>query len=322
MNGDNYARPLSEARSFPNSEKNVTSQFEAEDCYLQKCSGSKSQHSVSELPFVSQRFEHGSDCPRDHSRRSSDMEKPCRNGDVKLFGKILSNPLQKQNSIAHENGEKEAPHLKPAGKSATFKLTGHHPTEGNMAFLKCDRNNQLGPENFPLSHGFWDENRTQTGLPDSAALLAKYPAAFSNYPVPSSKMPQQTLQSVVKSNECNQSGLSVFPSRDVSGTNGVVDYQLYRSHDSTGVQPFAVDMKQREDIFVEMQRLNGQQARGMVGMNVVEKGAILVGGPCTGVSDPVVAIKRHYAKTDQYGGQNGTVFREEESWRGKGDLGR
>jgi nuclear receptor co-repressor 1 len=81
-------------------------------------------------------------------------------------------------------------------------------------------------------------------------------------------------------------------------------------------------MKQREDIFVEMQRLNGQQARGMVGMNVVEKGAILVGGPCTGVSDPVVAIKRHYAKTDQYGGQNGTVFREEESWRGKGDLGR
>ncbi|KAG6765244.1 hypothetical protein POTOM_029271 [Populus tomentosa] len=323
MNGDIYVRPLSEARSFPNKEKNVTpeknvtSQFEAEDCYLQKCSGSKSQHSVSELPFLSQCFEHGSDRPRDHSRRLSDMEKPCRNGDVKLFGKILSNPLQKQNSNAHENGEKEAPHLKPAGKSATFKLTGHHPTEGNVAFLKCDRNNQLGPENFPMSHRFWDENRTQTGLPDSAALLAKYPAAFSNYTVPSSKMPQQRLQSVVKSNECNQSGTSVFPSREVSGTNGVVDYQLYRNHDNDGV-----DMKQREDIFVEMPRLNGQQARGMVGMNVVEKGGILVGGPCTGVSDPVVAIKRHYAKADQYGGQNGTVFREEESRRGKGDLGR
>uniref|UniRef100_A0A6N2M606 SANT domain-containing protein n=1 Tax=Salix viminalis TaxID=40686 RepID=A0A6N2M606_SALVM len=317
MIGDIYGRPLSEARIFPNSEKNVTGQFEAEDCYLQKCSGTKAQHSVSDPPFLSQCFEHASDHPRDHSQRSSDMEKPCRNGDVKLFGKILSNPSQKHDSIAHENGEKEAPHLKPAGKSANFKSTGHHPTEGgSMAFLK--RHNSHGLENFPMrSHGFWDGNRTQSGLPDSAALLAKYPAAFSKYPVPSSKMPQQTLQAVVKSKECNLSGMSVLPSREASGTNGVVDYQMYISHDSTGVQPFTVEKKQREDIFVEIPRLNGQQARGgMVGMNVVGRGGALAGGACSGVSDPVVAIKRHY------GGQNGTVFREEESRRGNGDIGR
>ncbi|KAF9676706.1 hypothetical protein SADUNF_Sadunf08G0030900 [Salix dunnii] len=325
MIGDIYGRPLSEARIFPDSEKNVTSQFEAEDCYLQKCSGTKAQHSVSELPFLSQCFEHASDHPRGHSQRTSEMEKPCRNGNVKLFGKILSNPSQKHDSIAHENGEKEAPHLKPAGKSANFKSTGHHPTEGgSMAFLKRDRHNPHGLENFPMrSHGLWDGNRTQSGLPDSAALLAKYPAAFSKYPVTSSKMPQRTLQAVVKSKECNLSGMSVLPSREVSGTNGVVDYQMYISHDSTGVQPFTVDKKQREDIFVEIPRLSGQQAGGgMVGMNVVGRGGVLAGGPCTGVSDPVVAIKRHYAKADQYGGQNGIVFREEESWRGNGDIGR
>lgn len=85
---------------------------------------------------------------------------------------------------------------------------------------------------------------------------------------------------------------------------------------------FTVDMKQREVILAEMQRLNGQQTRGMAGVNVVGRGGILVGGACTGVSDPVAAIKRHYAKADQYGGQSGIVFREEESWRGKGDIGR
>ncbi|CAK7325494.1 unnamed protein product [Dovyalis caffra] len=325
MKGDISCRPFSEAQSLPNSEKTVTSQFEAQDSYLQKCSSSKVEHLVPELPFLSQRSGHGSDHPRDHSCSSSDMEKPCRNGDVKLFGKILTNPLQKQNSSGHENGEKEVQHHKPTSKSATFKFTGHHPTEGNVAQLKCDRNNQLGLENVPMrSYGFWDGNRIQTGfqaIPDSAALLAKYPAAFSSYHVPSSKMPQQILQAAVKSNECNLNGLPVFPSREVSGSNGVVDYQMYRSPDSAGGLPFAVDLKQREDIFAEMQRLNGQQARGMVGMNVAGRAGILVGGPCT-VSDPVAAIKRHYAKADQYGGQSGIVFREEEPWRGKGDIGR
>ncbi|KAJ6325414.1 hypothetical protein OIU76_012489 [Salix suchowensis] len=296
MNGVISGRHLSGAQGLPNPEK-VTSQFEAQEYYLQKCSSLKAQHSVPELPFLSQHHGRGSDHPRDHSRRSPDVEKSCRNGDVKLFGKILTTPLQKQNASAHENGEKEAQHLKPTSKSATFKFTGHRPKEGNM-------------ENVPMrSYGFWDGNRIQTGypsMPDSAALLVKYPAAFSNYHMSSSKMPQQTLQAAVKSNERNLNGISVFPSREVTGSNGVVDYQMHRSHDSTGVAPFTVDMKQREDILAEMQRLNGQQPRGMAG----------------GVSDPVVAIKRHYAKADQYGGQSGIVFREEESWRGKRDIGR
>ncbi|KAB5538929.1 hypothetical protein DKX38_016462 [Salix brachista] len=326
MNGVISGRHLSGAQGLPNPEKKVTSQFEAQEYYLQKCSSLKAQHSVPELPFLSQHHGHGSDHPSDHSRRLPDVEKSSRNGDVKLFGKILTTPLQKQNASAHENGEKEAQHLKPTSKSATFKFTGHRPKEGNMALLKCDPNNQLALENVPMrSYGFWDGNRIQTGfpsMPDSAALLVKYPAAFSNYHMSSSKMPQQTLQAAVKSNERNLNGISVFPSREVTGSNGVVDYQMHRSHDSTGVAPFTVDMKQREDILAEMQRLNGQQPRGMAGVNVVGRGGILVGGACTGVSDPVVAIKQHYAKADQYGGQSGIVFREEESWRGKRDIGR
>ncbi|KAF9674855.1 hypothetical protein SADUNF_Sadunf10G0170300 [Salix dunnii] len=329
MNGVISGKLVSGAQGLPNPEKNVTGQFEAQDYYLQKCSSLKAQHSVPELPFLSQHHGRGSDHPRDHSRDHSRMspgvEKSCRNGNVKLFGKILTNPLQKQNSSAHENGEKGAQHLKPTSKSATFKFTGHRPKEVNMALSKCDPNNQLALENVPMrSYGFWDGNRIQTGfpsMPDSTAILVKYPA-FSNYHMSSSKMPQQTLQAAVKSNERNLNGISVFPSREVTGSNGVVDYQMHRSHDSTGVPSFTVDMKQREDILAEMQRLNGQQARGMAGVNVVGRGGILVGGACTGVSDPVVAIKRHYAKADQYGGQSGIVFREEESWRGKGGIGR
>ncbi|GFZ14790.1 duplicated homeodomain-like superfamily protein [Actinidia rufa] len=64
-----------------------------------------------------------------------------------------------------------------------------------------------------------------------------------------------------------------------------------------------------------------QAAKCMVGINVVGRGVILVGA-CTGVSEPLAAIKMHYAKAEQYGVQTTSVIREDESWRGKGDLGR
>lgn len=64
-----------------------------------------------------------------------------------------------------------------------------------------------------------------------------------------------------------------------------------------------------------------QAAKGMVGINVVGRGAILVGA-CTSVSELLAAIKMHYAKAEQYGVQTASVIREGESWRGKGDLGR
>lgn len=334
MNGDISCRPVSEVQSLPTAERNSTNQFVAQDCYLQKCTSSKPQCSVPELPLLSQHSEQGSDHSRDHSWSSSDVEKPSRNGDVKLFGKILSNPssLQKSNPSVHESVEQGSHCPKAGSKSSNLKFTGHQSTDESCSVLKFDRNNYLGLENVPVkSYGFWDGNKIQTGfssLPEY--FLAKYPAAFSNYHV-SSKMEQQALQAAVKCNDRNLNGVSVLPPREISGSNGVVDYQMCRSHDSSKVQPFSVDLKQRQDIFSEMQRRNGfeaisslqQQGRGVVGMNVVGRGGILVGGSCTGVSDPVAALKMHYAKTEQFGGQNGAaIIREEESWRSKGDIGR
>lgn len=321
MNGDISCLPHSKSQSMSNSEVVLPSPEIVQD-FLRKCSSSKPNSSASENPLLSTKVEELTDQSRSHSRSLSDTDKPCRNGDFKLFGQILT---------THDS-DKETNHPRHCGKSSTTKFTGHPNADGNnLSMLKFDCSN-IGLENVPLrSYGYWDGNRIPTGfpsLPDSAVLLAKYPAAFGNYPSSSPKVEQQALQAVVKSSECSLNGLSVFPPREVSGSNGgMMEYQMYRNRDSSKVQPFTVDMKQRQDIFSEMQRRNGfeamsQQGRGIVGMNVMGRGGILVGGPCTGVSDPVAAIKMHYAKTEQYGGQNGGIVREEESWRGKGDIGR
>ncbi|GMY08737.1 isoform 2 of nuclear receptor corepressor 1 [Fagus crenata] len=337
MNGDVSCAKLSEGQNLSQSERNISTGYMAQDCFLQKCSSSKPHCPVAELPLLSQKREQTSDHSRAHSRSLSDTDKPCRNGDVKLFGQILSHPssTQKSNSSTHENEEKGMHNPKSSSSLSNLKVTGLPNVEGNSTLLKIDANNFL-VDNVPLSYGFWDGNRRQTGFssfPDSALLLAKYPNAFANYPTPSTKIELPPALQGVKSNERNLNGVSVFPTREISSSNGLVDYQVYRSREGpktlNGVPPFSVEMKQRQDIFSEMQRRNGfeavsslqSQGRGMVGMNVVGRG-VLVGGPCTSVSDPVAAIKMHYAKTDQYGGQTGSIIREEESWRGKGDIGR
>ncbi|XP_076898194.1 uncharacterized protein LOC143551696 [Bidens hawaiensis] len=87
--------------------------------------------------------------PCTQQRRSSslDIEKPSRSGDVKLFGKIITN-----SGIA-----------KPSDKKVD-------------SVKSC---------NLKSSYGFWDGNRIQPGLsslPETAVLLAKFPAAFGNMP--------------------------------------------------------------------------------------------------------------------------------------------
>lgn len=344
LNGDVSCRNLSEVHNTLKLNRSIKSHFTTQEYHLHKCNSSKTQHSFADFPLVSQKKE--MDHPKIRSHSLSDSEKPSRNGDVKLFGQILTNPssMQKANSSSHVNEEKGSHHHRSSNKSTNLKFSSHHSSDGNSGILKFDHNNFLGLENVPVrSYGFWDGSRIQPAypsLPDSAILLAKYPAAFSNYPTSSSKVEQQQqqqpLQAVVKSNERNVNGVSVFPTREISNGNGVVDYQVYRSRDGTKVQPFTVDVKQRQDIFSELQRRNGfeaisslqQQGRGMVGVNVVSRGGIIVGGPCTGVSDPVAAIKMHYAKSDhpQYGGGQAasSIIREDESWRGSkgGDIGR
>ncbi|XP_057485880.1 LOW QUALITY PROTEIN: uncharacterized protein LOC130772157 [Actinidia eriantha] len=307
----------------------------SKECLLQKCNTSQTQNSVAELPFLSQeqRIDHSQPPPCS----LSDTEKPCRNGDLKLFGKILTYPKSQQQNediiVNHENKDKGVQPPKLSSKTFNLKFNGTHSVDGNSVPPKLDHINYLGLENLPMSYGYWDGTRIRTGfssLPDSAILLAKYPAAFSNYSS-SSDSEQQRLHSGARSNERNLNGVSVFSTREKSSSNGVADYPLYRNQEGR-VQPFTVDMKQRQEMLrSEMQRRNGFEVvsnipqattKGMVGINVVGRGGILVGACTTGVSDPVAAIKMHYAKAEQYGGQTASIVREDESWRGKGDLGR
>ncbi|CAL0316092.1 unnamed protein product [Lupinus luteus] len=293
--------------------------------------------SASELPLLPQKIEHTDDQFKTRLQHLSDSEKIPRNGNVKLFGKILTNPSSTQNpnltsKASEENGTR---HPKLSSKSSSLKFFGHHNADGNLKTLKFDRDDNLGLENVPVrSYGYWDGNRIQTGLsslPDSAILLAKYPAAFGNYPSSSAKLEQQSLQQVfARNNDRHFNGASAFATRDINGSNGMIDYQMFRSRDGPKMQPFVVDVKHRQDVFSELQRRKGfeaisslqHQGRGMAGMNSIGRPGILMGGSCSGISDPVAAIKMHYSNSDMYGGQSGSITRDHESWGGKGDLGR
>lgn len=290
--------------------------FSTSGCFLQKCNGTNlGGGSVSDL-LIPNREQTGGN--------SSNVEKPCRNGDVKLFGQILSKPSSKANPSSNAQ---RSDGINQQLKVVNDSFSANHSLDGNSATTKFERNNFLGSENHPVRNfGFRDGNMIQTGfssLPDSAILLAKYPAAFGNYALSSTKLEQPTLHGIVKTTERNLNGPPVFPARDSSSNNGVAaaDYQMYRNRD---VQPFTIEMKQRQDtVFSEMQRRNGfdivggmqQQGRGVV----VGRGGIL---QCTGVSDPVAAIKMHYAKAEQFSGQAASIIREDDSWRSKGDVSR
>lgn len=164
------------------------------------------------------------------------------------------------------------------------KVNGSSQENGNArkSFnLKFDNNhgddrNNVGLLDVPLkrSYGFWDGNRIQTGfpsLPDSSILLAKYPAAFGTH-------------SSVK-----------------TGSNVVSGFQtreLYSYKTQEAVPPFTVDKLLMPRRNLSSESLSTLQQTGAR--------AVVVG--CNGVSDPVAAIRMHYAQTEQYkNGSNGDI---------------
>ncbi|GAB4836484.1 hypothetical protein Ancab_001395 [Ancistrocladus abbreviatus] len=280
-----------------------------EDCHLKKCSCVASQDLVTELNFRPESEvppkDLGSDLPC-----PANNEKQCGNGDVKLFGQILSKPSSVE---------------KPLSCVKDVKPFLNHCMKDNLISPNHDHANYLGLEKFPArSYGFWDGTRIQTGhtsLPDSATamLLAKYTAAVSNCSLPSSKTEQQ----IVNTNECHLNGASVFPSREsCSSIGGLADHQACRNQD--GMQPFKVEMKQRQDMLSEVQRnrleavssLQQQQGKGngFVKLNAVQ----VEGSYGGGISDPVAALRLYYSKAQAAASGKGTgnIVREEESWRG------
>ncbi|XP_068636369.1 uncharacterized protein [Aristolochia californica] len=282
---------------------------------------------VPELSFLPREHDHQLDVPVRAYSHTSDMndEQGCKSGDVKLFGQILSHltPLKQLSSSSQWNGEK-APSPK-SSKSVCLKLSEHRMDGASALSKKTEPGDcYLGVDEYPMkTYGFWDGTRIQTGLPslpDNAVLSSKYPAVTDYH----------HLRRIVPTSK-----------EVVTSSNGIGDgYQMYRSsYEGGSLKPFGlVDVKQQERILSELHKQekilselkkqrNGYEDSGMlgfqqgvVGMNVVG-GGILVGGTCTGVTDPVAAIKMHYATAEQrFGGSSGGIIREEDPWRG--DVGR
>ncbi|KAL0358676.1 UNVERIFIED_CONTAM: Nuclear receptor corepressor 1 [Sesamum angustifolium] len=327
INGDVNSKKHVLLRNIPKQDGKLHSDRHTEFT-LQKCSSSRHQSEDVQALFPSQ--EQGRDHIRDLSGHSPDVDKPSRNGDVKLFGTILISSQQKPSSCAQEPRDDNGQHNRAGCQSLNLKFSADQKGISDASQSKFG-GNDLGSENIPArSFSFWDGNRTQTGfppLPDSTLLLTKYPAVFSNHSTAAGELEQPPFHGVVRSNDCPGNDVSVFPSGDLSSSNGLADYHVLRQE----LQSFTIDMKQSQDaVFSEMQRRKGfdavsgvmQQARGMVGINVVGRGGVLVGGQCAGVSDPVTAIKMHYAKAQNYNGQAGNKNREDDKRRSNGDTGR
>nr|XP_010920880.1 uncharacterized protein LOC105044622 isoform X3 [Elaeis guineensis] len=219
---------------------------------------------------------------------SEPEEQMHRTSDVKLFGQIICHPSssQKSDSSPHEcNSKPSAPRI---NRSSTWKPSD--AVKAGMPFASTSGNSgHVGLEELPArSYGFCDGNIVQTGfssLPESAVMLAKYHGSLA--------------------------GMSFYSAKDgVPCSNGILAQQSYMQH-------LASDGKRLES-FCELQKRNGiemvsgfqQQGRvARLGTNMVGGGILSSGG----VSDPVAALKMHYAARAK------VLSSEMESWRG--DIG-
>ncbi|XP_057798987.1 uncharacterized protein LOC131014870 [Salvia miltiorrhiza] len=205
-----------------------------------------------------------------------------RNGDVKLFGKILSS--SQQNPVEQADDNSSSPNHRT--KSLNLKVSSE---QKDSAQSKFDYNSYAPPEKTAVRRfALWDGSRIQTTLippiPDSARLLAKYPSAFSNFALPSLCEPVD--------------GASVFQSREMSSSNGVKQLQ--------------------DDTLAEMQRRSASNAAsGTSGVDVGGRGRMVFGGQYHSLTDPVAAIKMHYARMQGGNGVDG-----DDRWISSRDVGR
>ncbi|XP_039038905.1 uncharacterized protein LOC120176564 [Hibiscus syriacus] len=251
INDDVGCSQLAELKRRSPSERGVAGSFLAHD-YLHKCNSPKP---AAELPRLVQKSEQANSRQKSHFWSLSDTEKPCRNGNVKLFGQILNSSSQDDEKVVH---------FSKSAKYSDLNLTSCKNVGGNGSLSKFDENISFAPENVPRrSYGLWDGNRIQTGLsslPDSAILVAKYPGAFVNYSSSSSSQMEQQASQTFRNTDRNLNGVSVFTPREINSNGTVTDYQAYRGHDCTKVAPFTADVKQQQGMFSEKQRPYGGQS--------------------------------------------------------------
>lgn len=217
---------------------------------------------------------------RSHSQTScrETGEQSHRTGDVRLFGQILSQPSsqQKPTSSSEDCGNSPPP---MQHKSLTMKPSNCRTVVATSSGPgSSEKTSQV---ELPLrSYGFWDGNRIQTGyssLPESAVMTAN------------------------------------FQGPHPSNSGVMTDYhQAY-------MQTLAAGGKWL-DSFPELPQQNGfdqvsgfqQEGRVVLGANMTA-GSTILGGARGGVSDPVAALRLHYARRSKI------VKSEVQSWRD--DLG-
>nr|CAD1841932.1 unnamed protein product [Ananas comosus var. bracteatus] len=245
-----------------------------------KCNGSSVSHSSSATLTPSKIDD------------KSEVQQSQLTGDIKLFGKILSQPSsQKSTTSPPEN--KSRP-LSPAtnGSSALAKPS-NIVNDGAPHSSVPGSSSKTGLEELPVrSYGFWDGNRIQTGfssLSESALMLAKYQGSLA--------------------------GVSLYKDGAPGGNAVIKDY-----HPSF-LQHLSSDGKRVEN-FTELQKrgagiepMSGfkQSGRAVVRLgaaNIVGPAGILADGA---VSDPVAALKMLYPSSGQ------VIGAEMKSWTG--DIG-
>lgn len=276
-------------------------QCSGRDFHLQSCHSRKAVSSDAELASAC----HEGDPSIPVSGSQPYVNKLSTNGDVKLFGQILSKTSQHKANLGSESSRVKCSTSRQAVNAHVKHDPGHIVGLGNLP---------------PRKIGFPDQNRILDGsstLPDSTILLARYPTAFSNYVPPSSKIEFPSLFGVAKSGECSLNGVSTFSDKDVSVNNGSTDLHMYRNQEMQSLS-----------ILAQMQRIKSfdmvpgmqQQSGSMVAINVVGHRGVL-GGQFVGVSDPVSAIKMQNTKAEQQQFSGGrlaaNIIREDDPWRGK-----
>ncbi|GAB2286791.1 hypothetical protein Dimus_021186 [Dionaea muscipula] len=296
--------------------------------YLRKCKSSVAQNSVTELNFLPGTIVESEES-EDQLPHPFDVNRPRRNGDVKLFGKILGMPSSMCKSRSKVTVKEDNGMLHPSSVSLLdVKESVNHNLNEESIVPKCDGVSHMDIiKNSPMeSCGL--RNRTSSSLPDSAMILAKYPA-FGNLLQPSSRMEQQQEQQqrTLNKKECLLNGASVFSSRETSGRNGVVT-ELQKSLDNK--DPFRLESLQRQELLVDLHQRGYDDGpskqsddMGVLKLNVVKVEA----SDSNGISDPVAVLKSHFANTHAAalsaavvatatgnGNGKGNVVGEEDSW--------
>ncbi|XP_058758950.1 uncharacterized protein LOC131632183 isoform X2 [Vicia villosa] len=253
---------------------------------------------------------------------SSSATEEAPKNDVKIFGKILTIPssTQKLNLSVKGNDENGTHHPNSNTASSSLKSACHASAGEKIPVLEVDLNDCQVIETVPIV-SYINGIKVQPGfspLPDSAFLLAKYPAAFGSYST-SAILAQESPQALAKNDSQHLGKAPAFTSGEVNGSNGVIGYQIFREREDLHMHPFMENDLQKSNDFEAISSLQ-QQVAEMVETGAVGKPGILVGESKSVISDPVAAIKMQPSFANQFVGQSGRVMKEAESLTGKEDL--